>query len=63
MRLHRGILMQTMHTLVVECLPMDTPEKIDVDFSYLEDRRPVAFVSQQAGGWLGHWSPDRPPKS
>ena len=36
-RVHRGILMQTLHTLVVECLPMDTPEKIDVDISNLED--------------------------
>jgi large subunit ribosomal protein L25 len=35
-RVHRGILMQTLHTLAVECLPMDTPERIDVDISHLE---------------------------
>ena len=35
-RVHRGILMQTLHTLAVECLPMDTPERIEVDISLLE---------------------------
>ena len=35
-RVHRGILMQTLHILAVECLPMDTPERIEVDISLLE---------------------------
>jgi len=36
-RIHHGILMQTMHTLSVECLPMEMPERIEIDISGLEE--------------------------
>ena len=36
-RIHRGVLMQALFTLVVEALPMDMPERIDVDISHIED--------------------------
>ena len=36
-RVHRGVLMQALYTLVVECLPMDTPERIEVDISHIEE--------------------------
>ncbi len=36
-RIHRGVLMQTLHYLSVECLPMAMPERIDVDISHLEE--------------------------
>ncbi len=36
-RVHRGVLMQTLHYLSVECLPMAMPERIDVDISHLEE--------------------------
>ena len=34
-RLHSGILNQTLHHLSVECLPMDMPDRIEVDISQL----------------------------
>ena len=36
-RTHRGFLFQAMHSLRVECLPMDVPEAIEVDVSGLHD--------------------------
>jgi large subunit ribosomal protein L25 len=36
-RVHRGVLMQTLHTLSVECLPMEMPERIQIDISGLEE--------------------------
>ena len=36
-RIHRGVLMQALFTLVVEALPMDMPERIDVDISHIEE--------------------------
>ena len=36
-RVHRGVLMQALFTLVVEALPMDMPERIDVDISHIEE--------------------------
>ena len=35
-RVHHGILMQTLHQLSVECLPMEMPERIEIDISGLE---------------------------
>ena len=36
-RIHRGVLMQTLHQLSVECLPMEMPERIEIDISGLEE--------------------------
>lgn len=36
-RFHHGILMQTLHQLSVECLPMEMPERIEIDISGLEE--------------------------
>ena len=36
-RLHSGILNQSLHRLSVECLPMDMPDRIEVDISHLEE--------------------------
>ena len=36
-RVHRGILMQSLHQLSVECLPMEMPERIEIDISGLEE--------------------------
>ena len=36
-RVHHGILMQTLHELSVECLPMEMPERIEIDISGLEE--------------------------
>ncbi|MDA0988111.1 MAG: 50S ribosomal protein L25 [Chloroflexi bacterium] len=36
-RTHHGILMQTLHELSVECLPMEMPERIEIDISGLEE--------------------------
>ena len=36
-RIHHGILMQTLHTLSVECLPMEMPERVEIDISGLEE--------------------------
>ena len=35
-RVHRGVLMQALYVLAVEALPMDMPERIDVDISHIE---------------------------
>lgn len=36
-RVHRGVLMQTLHQLSVECLPMEMPERVEIDISGLEE--------------------------
>ena len=36
-RVHHGILMQSLHQLSVECLPMEMPERIEIDISGLEE--------------------------
>lgn len=36
-RVHRGVLMQTLYQLSVECLPMEMPERIEIDISGLEE--------------------------
>lgn len=36
-RIHRGVLMQSLHQLFVECLPMEMPERIEIDISGLEE--------------------------
>jgi len=36
-RVHRGILMQSLHQLTVECLPLEMPGKIEIDISGLEE--------------------------
>ena len=36
-RVHRGVLMQSLHHLSVECLPMEMPERIAIDISGLEE--------------------------
>ena len=36
-RIHRGALMQALYTLAVEALPMDMPERIEVDISHIEE--------------------------
>lgn len=36
-RVKRGVLMQALHTLTVECLPLEMPESIAVDLSILDD--------------------------
>lgn len=35
-RIHGGVLSQLTHSLSVECLPMDMPERIDIDISVIE---------------------------
>ncbi len=49
-RIHRGVLMQALFTLVVEALPMDMPERIDVDISHIEDLDQDIRVSDIAVG-------------
>ena len=44
-RVHRGILTQGLHHLSVECLPMDMPERIEVDISHLEELDQYVRVS------------------
>lgn len=36
-RIHGGILNQSIHYLSVECLPMDMPERIEVNISHLQE--------------------------
>jgi large subunit ribosomal protein L25 len=48
MRTHRGILMQTLHELSVECLPMEMPERIEIDISGLEELDSGIRVSDYA---------------
>ena len=36
-RVHHGILMQSLHQLSVECLPMEMPERIEIDISGLDE--------------------------
>ena len=36
-RVHRGVLVQGLHSLTVECLPLNMPERIEVDISMLEE--------------------------
>ena len=36
-RLHEGVVMQALHSLEVECLPLDVPQLVEVDISGLED--------------------------
>ena len=36
-RLHEGVVMQALHSLEVECLPLDVPQSVEVDISGLED--------------------------
>lgn len=36
-RVHHGILLQSLHQLSVECLPMEMPEKIEIDISGLAE--------------------------
>ncbi len=36
-RVHRGVLMQALYVLAVEALPMDMPERIEVDISHIEE--------------------------
>lgn len=47
-RIHRGVLMQALFTLVVEALPMDMPERIDVDISHIEELDQDVRVSDLA---------------
>ena len=49
-RIHRGVLMQALFTLVVEALPMDMPERIDVDISHIEELDQDVRVSDIAVG-------------
>lgn len=44
-RTYRGILTQGLHHLSVECLPMDMPERIEVDISHLEELDQYVRVS------------------
>ena len=50
-RIHHGILMQTLHTLSVECLPMEMPERIEIDISGLEDIDQGIRVSDYTSGF------------
>ena len=36
-RIHRGVLVQGLHSLAVECLPLNMPERIEVDISVLQE--------------------------
>ena len=49
-RVHRGVLMQTLHILAVEALPMDMPERIEVDISHMEELDQDIRVSDIAVG-------------
>jgi len=49
-RIYKGILMQTLHTLSVECLPMEMPERIEIDISGLEELDQGIRVSDYAPG-------------
>ena len=44
-RFHHGMLMQAMHQLSVECLPMEMPERIEIDISVLEELDQAIRVS------------------
>ena len=45
---HRGTLIQSLHYLSVECLPMDMPERVEVDISHLEELDQVVRVKDLA---------------
>ena len=47
-RIHRGVLMQALFTLAVEALPMDMPERIEVDISHIEELDQDVRVSDVA---------------
>ena len=49
-RIHHGILMQALHVLSVECLPMEMPERIEIDISGLEELDQGIRVSDYAPG-------------
>lgn len=49
-RIHHGILMQTLHVLSVECLPMEMPERIEIDISGLNELDQGIRVSDYAPG-------------
>ena len=50
-RIHGGVLSQLTHSLSVECLPMDMPERIDIDISVIEipdQAIPVSYTHLRA---------------
>ena len=47
-RSHGGVLMQSLRHLSVECLPMDMPEKMEIDISHLEELEQGIRVSDLA---------------
>ena len=49
-RVLRGILNQSLHHLSVECLPMEMPERIEVDISHLEELEQGIRVEELAPG-------------
>ena len=49
-RVHHGILMQSLHQLSVECLPMDMPERVEIDISGLEELDQGIRVSDYTPG-------------
>jgi large subunit ribosomal protein L25 len=49
-RTHLGILMQTLHQLSVECLPLEMPERIEIDISGLKELEQGIRVSDFTPG-------------
>ncbi|MDP6102304.1 MAG: 50S ribosomal protein L25 [Dehalococcoidia bacterium] len=49
-RVYKGVLMQSIHTLSVECLPMEMPERIEIDISGLEELDQGIRVSDYTPG-------------
>lgn len=47
-RVKRGVLIQAMHALTVECLPLEMPESIAVDISTMDDFEKVIRVQDVA---------------
>lgn len=49
-RIHGGVLLQTLHQLSVECLPMEMPERIEIDISGLKELEQGIRVSDFTPG-------------
>lgn len=44
-RLNSGVLSQALHSIKVECLPLDVPPRVEVDVSGLEDFQKAIYIS------------------
>ena len=44
-KMHGGIMVQALHTIEVECLPLEVPQYIEVDVTGLEDFEQAIYVS------------------